>query len=71
MLKPCVWCTPCAFGGAQATVFWTGPNIVSRTLTKAHLQAVRAVLQRKVLVWDNLHANDYDNGRRLYMGPYR
>jgi protein O-GlcNAcase/histone acetyltransferase len=27
------------------------------------------VLRRKPLIWDNLHANDYD-GRRFFCGPY-
>ena len=22
------------------------------------------------MLWDNLHANDYDQGRRAYLGPY-
>lgn len=35
-----------------------------------HLAEVGRILQRRPLIWDNLHANDYDNGRRVYMGPY-
>jgi hypothetical protein len=50
-------------------ILWTGPEIVSREIPVAHLREVRAVLQRKPLVWDNLHANDYD-GRRFFCGPY-
>jgi protein O-GlcNAcase/histone acetyltransferase len=50
-------------------VFWTGPEIVSREITVAHLREVQALLRRKPIVWDNLHANDYD-GRRFYCGPY-
>jgi hypothetical protein len=50
-------------------VLWTGPEIVSREIPVAHLREVRALLQRKPLIWDNLHANDYD-GRRFFCGPY-
>lgn len=50
-------------------VFWTGPEIVSREITVAHMRDVAARLRRKPLLWDNLHANDYD-GRRLILGPY-
>ena len=25
---------------------------------------------RRIVLWDNLHANDYDQGRRIYLGPY-
>jgi protein O-GlcNAcase/histone acetyltransferase len=50
-------------------VCWTGPEIVSREITVAHVRELRQVLRRKPLIWDNLHANDYD-GRRFYCGPY-
>lgn len=54
---------------AEIDVFWTGPEIVSREITVAHVRAVQALLRRKPLIWDNLHANDYD-GRRFFCGPY-
>jgi protein O-GlcNAcase/histone acetyltransferase len=50
-------------------VCWTGPDIVSREITVAHVRELRQMLRRKPLIWDNLHANDYD-GRRFYCGPY-
>jgi len=50
-------------------VFWTGPEIISREITLAHVQELHAVLRRPPLIWDNLHANDYD-GHRFYCGPY-
>jgi protein O-GlcNAcase / histone acetyltransferase len=50
-------------------IFWTGPEIISREITVAHAQELEAVLGRKPLIWDNLHANDYD-GRRFVCGPY-
>ena len=50
-------------------VFWTGPDIVSREITVAHVREIAALLRRKPLIWDNLHANDYD-GRRFFCGPY-
>jgi protein O-GlcNAcase / histone acetyltransferase len=50
-------------------VLWTGPEIISREITVAHLRELQTVLRRKPLLWDNLHANDYD-GRRFYCGPY-
>jgi protein O-GlcNAcase/histone acetyltransferase len=50
-------------------VIWTGPNIVSREITVTHVQELQGVLRRKPLIWDNLHANDYD-GRRFFCGPY-
>jgi protein O-GlcNAcase/histone acetyltransferase len=50
-------------------VFWTGPDIVSREISVGHVREVHALLGRKPVIWDNLHANDYD-GRRFFCGPY-
>jgi protein O-GlcNAcase/histone acetyltransferase len=50
-------------------ILWTGPEIVSQDIPAAHLREVRVLLQRKPVIWDNLHANDYD-GRRFFCGPY-
>jgi protein O-GlcNAcase/histone acetyltransferase len=53
----------------EIDVFWTGPEIISRQITIPHVRELQAVLRRKPLIWDNLHANDYD-GRRFFCGPY-
>jgi protein O-GlcNAcase / histone acetyltransferase len=53
----------------EIDVFWTGPEIISQEITVVHIRELRKVLRRKPLIWDNLHANDYD-GRRFYCGPY-
>ena len=53
----------------EIDVFWTGPEIISREITVAHVRELQDILRRKPLIWDNLHANDYD-GRRFYCGPY-
>jgi protein O-GlcNAcase/histone acetyltransferase len=50
-------------------VLWTGPEIISETIPVSSLRELRDVLRRKPVLWDNLHANDYDM-RRLYLGPY-
>lgn len=50
-------------------VFWTGPEIISEEITVAGIRALRKTLGRKPILWDNLHANDYDY-RRIYVGPY-
>jgi protein O-GlcNAcase/histone acetyltransferase len=53
----------------EIDVFWSGPEIISREITAAHVRELRNILRRKPVIWDNLHANDYD-GRRFYCGPY-
>lgn len=50
-------------------VFWTGPEIISREISVAHIRELQQILRRKPVIWDNLHANDYD-GRRFFCGPY-
>lgn len=50
-------------------VFWTGPEIISEEISLCDTRAVAELLRRKPLIWDNLHANDYD-GRRFFCGPY-
>lgn len=48
----------------------TGSKVISRKLSVDCLAEVGSVLQRPPLVWDNLHANDYDS-RRLFLGPFK
>ncbi len=50
-------------------VLWTGPEIISEVMPVDSIRELQRVLRRKPMLWDNLHANDYDM-RRLYVGPY-
>ncbi|THF87388.1 hypothetical protein E7T09_09670 [Deinococcus sp. KSM4-11] len=50
-------------------VFWTGPQVVSPTISVESILEVNAVLRRPALLWDNLHASDYTL-HRLHLGPY-
>ncbi|KAK0134038.1 Protein O-GlcNAcase [Merluccius polli] len=52
------------------SVIWTGSKVISRNLSVDCLAEVASVLQRPPLIWDNLHANDYDS-RRLFLGPFK
>ena len=54
---------------SDVEILWTGPEIISREITVAHVDELTRRLRRAPLLWDNLHANDYD-GRRFYAGPY-
>ena len=53
----------------EIDVLWTGPHIVSHEISLEHVKAVAETLRRKPLIWDNLHANDYDP-RRFFCGPF-
>lgn len=50
-------------------VMWTGPKVISRFISPASIDELSDVLRRKPVIWDNLHANDYDQ-KRLFLGPY-
>src|SRR5690606_35560657 len=50
-------------------ILWTGPESVSPEIPVASSESLTARIQRRPVIWDNLHANDYD-GQRLYTGPY-
>jgi len=53
----------------EIDVFWTGQEIISREITVPQTRDLAQLMQRKPLLWENLHANDYD-GRRFFCGPY-
>ncbi len=54
---------------SEIEIFWTGPEIISQEITVSHILEMQRLFRRKPLIWDNLHANDYD-GRRFFCGPY-
>ncbi len=53
----------------EIDVFWTGSEIIPEEITVQETRDLASLLRRKPVVWENLHANDYD-GRRFYCGPY-
>jgi hyaluronoglucosaminidase len=46
-------------------VFWTGKNVVSRAITEKDVARITEIMNRPVLIWDNIFANDYIPGRIL------
>ncbi|KAK2709925.1 protein O-GlcNAcase-like isoform X3 [Artemia franciscana] len=50
-------------------IFWTGPKVISRIISVESIEEISEVLHRPPVIWDNLHANDYDQ-KRLFLGPY-
>ncbi|XP_029906070.1 protein O-GlcNAcase [Myripristis murdjan] len=51
-------------------VLWTGPKVVSHHISVESIDEVSSVLRRAPVIWDNIHANDYDP-QRLFLGPYK
>lgn len=50
-------------------ILWTGPKVISKQLTVESIQEITEALRRPPVIWDNLHANDYDQ-KRVFLGPY-
>jgi hyaluronoglucosaminidase len=50
-------------------VLWTGPVVISPTITRADATDIDSVLKRKVVVWDNTPVNDFSKGHDLFLGP--
>ncbi|MEZ5660944.1 MAG: beta-N-acetylglucosaminidase domain-containing protein [Burkholderiaceae bacterium] len=48
--------------GGETGIFWTGPEVCSREISPAHLQAVAQTLGRAPVLWDNYPVND---GQRM------
>ncbi|XP_030058715.1 protein O-GlcNAcase [Microcaecilia unicolor] len=51
-------------------VLWTGPKVVSKEIPVDSIEEVSKILKRAPVIWDNIHANDYDQ-KRLFLGPYK
>nr|XP_061792169.1 protein O-GlcNAcase [Nerophis lumbriciformis] len=51
-------------------VLWTGPKVVSHKISVESIEEVSSILKRAPVIWDNIHANDYDP-QRIFMGPYK
>jgi hyaluronoglucosaminidase len=51
-------------------IFWTGPDVCSRTISGDHLEKVASVMKRPALIWDNYPVNDVQMTSELHIGPY-
>ena len=54
----------------DVSIMWTGPRVVPRVIPTSSIEELAKVIRRKPLIWDNIHANDYDQ-RRVFLGPYK
>lgn len=50
-------------------IMWTGTKVITKVLTVQSMRELSEVLRRQPVIWDNLHANDYDQ-KRVFLGPY-
>jgi hyaluronoglucosaminidase len=54
----------------EIDIFWTGKKVVSPEITEDDVDRITQLLNRRVLIWDNIFANDYIPGKILRF-PYR
>lgn len=48
----------------------SGPKVVSNEISVESIEEVTAVIKRAPVIWDNIHANDYDP-QRMMLGPFK
>ncbi|HWP58423.1 MAG TPA: beta-N-acetylglucosaminidase domain-containing protein [Candidatus Acidoferrales bacterium] len=51
--------------------FWTGPKVVSPSISASHVREIAARLKRPVMLWDNYPVNDLAMSGELHLGPLR
>ncbi len=62
-----VWCVNSWI--LTCVVFPLGPKVISKVISESSIDELISVIKRPPVIWDNLHANDYDQ-HRLFLGPY-
>jgi hyaluronoglucosaminidase len=54
----------------EIVVYWTGPEVVSTSITRADVDAAAAGFGHELLLWDNYPVNDFALDK-LFLGPLR
>ncbi|MGE5217563.1 MAG: beta-N-acetylglucosaminidase domain-containing protein [Chloroflexota bacterium] len=49
--------------------FWTGPSVVSKSITLEHVRRIARKIKRPLLLWDNYPVNDLSMRDELHIGP--
>ena len=49
--------------------FWTGPAIVSKSITLAHVRQIARRVKHRLILWDNYPVNDLSMRDELHIGP--
>jgi hyaluronoglucosaminidase len=55
----------------EVALFWTGPQVCSRSISSEDARAIGEVLGRPPLIWDNYPVNDAGMVDELHIGPIR
>jgi hyaluronoglucosaminidase len=49
--------------------FWTGPRVVPKTISLAHVRQIAKRVKRRLILWDNYPVNDLSMNDELHLGP--
>ena len=49
--------------------FWTGPLVVSKRITLAHVRKIARRLKRRLILWDNYPVNDLSMSMEMHLSP--
>lgn len=57
----------------RVLVIWTGPHVLSKTITVDQVKTVERLIGHKLIIWDNYPTNDYTYAQthrpKLFLGP--
>lgn len=56
---------------AQVACFWTGPSVVSNSITLGHVRGIAKRVKHPLILWDNYPVNDLSMSDELHIGPLR
>jgi hyaluronoglucosaminidase len=54
---------------ADISCLWTGPSVVSKSITLAHVRRIAKKVERPLLLWDNYPVNDLSMSDELHLAP--
>jgi hyaluronoglucosaminidase len=54
---------------AQVACFWTGPRVVPKEITVAHMRRIAKRVKQQLILWDNYPVNDLSMADELHIGP--
>jgi hyaluronoglucosaminidase len=54
---------------ADLPCFWTGPSVVSKSITLSHVKRIVKKIERPLLLWDNYPVNDLSMSDELHLAP--
>ncbi|MDH3446269.1 MAG: protein O-GlcNAcase, partial [Deltaproteobacteria bacterium] len=54
---------------ASVACMWTGPAVVPRKITAAHIRSVAKRVRHPLILWDNYPVNDLSMSEDLHIGP--